>query len=44
MSAFGLFGTADEYPYFPAAFGAKRNDFVSLAVVHAADDNPFHPV
>jgi hypothetical protein len=44
MSAFGLFGTTDEYSYFSTTFGAKRNNFVSLAVVHAADDNPFHPV
>ncbi|MNW64418.1 hypothetical protein D3C74_427000 [compost metagenome] len=44
MAAFNLFGPAYEDAYFAGVLGAKRNNRVPLAVVHAADDDPFHPV
>jgi len=44
MATFDLLGATHENSYLPGVLGAKRNDRVPLAVVHAADDDPFHPV
>jgi hypothetical protein len=44
MTAFDLLSASHENSYLPGVLGAKRNDRVPFAVVHAADDNPFHPV
>ncbi|MNJ00571.1 hypothetical protein D3C73_1599350 [compost metagenome] len=44
MAAFDLFGATHKNAYFTGVLGAKRNDRVPLTVVHAADDDPFHPV
>ncbi|MNI65246.1 hypothetical protein D3C73_1207400 [compost metagenome] len=44
MAALDLLRTAYENAYFAGVLGANRNNGVPFAVVHAADDNPFHPV
>ncbi|MNE79177.1 hypothetical protein D3C80_1756410 [compost metagenome] len=44
MTALDLFRAADEDTYFTGVLGANRNDGVPFAVIHTADDDPFHPV